>query len=241
MPGESAALLDMDVVEAAPIGRGVARRLEDEIIRGKFEPHQKLVETELCERFGVSRSPLREALQLLVNNGLLVKKPRYGVRVAEMSLKNLDDIFTCRVPLEAAAAARIAARPDHARVARELNGYVDAMAVSLDRADFPAAFDANVALTDALHAYCDNPVLQKLLDSLNKPALRYRYWIYGRSSETIGRMITANRQMVASIGAGDVARTEAITTAMLRRAWADMRKAGAKASFSSRAESAAAI
>ncbi len=241
MPGESTASWDEDVVEAAPISRAVAQRLESEIIRGTFEPRQKLVETELCLRFGVSRSPLREALQLLVNYGLLVKKPRYGVRVAEMSLKNLDDIFTCRVPLEAAAAARIAARPDHGRVARELNEHVDAMADSHNCGDFPAAFDANVALTDALHAYCDNPVLQKLLDSLNKPALRYRYWIYGRSSETIGRMITANRQMVASIGAGDVARTEAITTAMLRRAWADMRKAGAHASFTSRDDSLAEI
>src|ERR1700738_2979996 len=91
-------------VELAPF-------LEREIVTRRLEPGEKLVELELCARFGVSRSPMREALRLLEASLLVTRRPRYGVRVAPMTLENLDHVYACRAPLEALAASSVAIAP----------------------------------------------------------------------------------------------------------------------------------
>ena len=76
------------------------RRLRGEIVRGAFAPGERLVEEQLTRRLGISRAPLREALRLLGQQGLVEHLPRRGVRVVRLSSRDIDELFTLRDVLE---------------------------------------------------------------------------------------------------------------------------------------------
>ena len=85
---------------SAAIPEELASRLEDEIIFGAATAACRLTEDEVALRFGVSRSPVREALRLLERDGLVVREARKGIWVAPLSLKDFDEVYVCRIELE---------------------------------------------------------------------------------------------------------------------------------------------
>lgn len=193
--------------------------LEREIITRRLKPGEKLVELDLCARFGVSRSPMREALRLLEASLLVTRRPRYGVRVAPMTLENLDQVYACRAPLEALAASSVASAPWRAEAADALDACVKTMQDAADAGKVEQCFFANVALTDVLHDQSRNPVLTGLLAQINKAALRYRHWAFFRAPSMISLSIGANIDMVEAIRRGDAARAEAVTRDLVQEAW----------------------
>lgn len=88
-PLESSSLVDLAV-----------RRLRGEILSGALQPGERLVEEQLTRRFGTSRAPLREALRLLGQQGLVEHLPRRGVRVVELSGRDIAELFSLRDVLE---------------------------------------------------------------------------------------------------------------------------------------------
>ncbi|MBJ7291160.1 GntR family transcriptional regulator [Williamsia sp.] len=79
----------------------VARdRVRDAILGGSLVPGEKIVEEQLCAELGISRAPLREALKLLAQQGLVVQTPRRGTRVAEWSPTDIRQLFDLRCVLE---------------------------------------------------------------------------------------------------------------------------------------------
>ncbi|MEO9327483.1 GntR family transcriptional regulator [Gordonia aurantiaca] len=76
------------------------RRIRDAILSGALEPGQKIVEETLCADLGISRAPVREALRLLAQQGLVEHQPRRGVRVAEWSPRDILQLFELRQVLE---------------------------------------------------------------------------------------------------------------------------------------------
>ncbi len=88
----------------------VARTLEDEIVSGVVPPGQVLRQEHLCERFGVSRTPIREALQRLEALGLVTALPNRGARVRSISSAELREAFLVRAELEGLATAHAATR-----------------------------------------------------------------------------------------------------------------------------------
>lgn len=204
-----------------PLALELVQFIENQIITRELAPGTRLVEEELSERYGISRTPLREVLRLLEASSLVVRQPRRSVRVAPLTLENLDQVFACRVPLEALAAASVAALPDHrrARVVDTLQQQVDQMAAMALLADKEGGFRANVALTDVLHRECGNPVLTGLLAQLNKPALRYRHWAYLQQSRMLPLAVENNARMVDAIRQGDPDRADSVTRGLVQTAW----------------------
>jgi DNA-binding GntR family transcriptional regulator len=90
------------VVDIAPpsLVETVMDRLRDDIISGELAPGDRIVEEQLTRRFGISRAPLREALRLLGQQGLVEHLPRRGVRVATLSEAEVDELFELRDVLE---------------------------------------------------------------------------------------------------------------------------------------------
>jgi DNA-binding GntR family transcriptional regulator len=88
----------------------LARVLEDEIISGVLAPGQVLRQEHVCDRFGVSRTPVREALQRLEALGLVSAVPNRGVRVRSLSAAELREAFLIRAELESLATAEAATR-----------------------------------------------------------------------------------------------------------------------------------
>jgi DNA-binding GntR family transcriptional regulator len=207
-----------------PLAIELAPFLEREIVTRRLEPGEKLVELELCARFGVSRSPMREALRLLEANLLVTRRPRYGVRVAPMTLENLDHVYSCRAPLEALAASSIAASAWREEAAIALGVCLKKMRDAADAGKVEDCFFANVALTDVLHDQSRNPVLIGLLAQVNKAALRYRHWAFCQEPSMIALSIGANADMVEAIRTADPRRAEKVTRDLVQEAWKLVRR-----------------
>jgi DNA-binding GntR family transcriptional regulator len=98
-------------LHAASLVDLAVRRLRAEILSGELAPGERIVEEQLTRRFGTSRAPLREALRLLGQQGLVEHLPRRGVRVTQLSARDIDELFTLRDALEEFAVRCAATRP----------------------------------------------------------------------------------------------------------------------------------
>jgi DNA-binding GntR family transcriptional regulator len=76
------------------------RQLREEILSGQLSPGQRLIEEQIRQRFSISRAPLREALRLLAQQGLIEHLPRRGARVTEWSATDIEQLFGIRAVLE---------------------------------------------------------------------------------------------------------------------------------------------
>lgn len=102
------------------------QRLRSEILSGELVPGERLIEEQLTRRFGTSRAPLREALRLLGQQGLVEHLPRRGVRVTDLSPQDVDELFGLREVLERFAVQIAPQVPDPLALA-ELTNRLDAM------------------------------------------------------------------------------------------------------------------
>src|SRR5690606_19153041 len=93
-----------------PLRELVFEAIREAIIEGTLEPGERLMEAQLAEDLGVSRTPVREAIRQLELAGLVVMIPRRGAYVADISLKDVADVFEIRGALEALAASLAADR-----------------------------------------------------------------------------------------------------------------------------------
>ena len=85
---------------APSLVEATTRRLRDEILSGALEPGSRLIEEQICQRFSISRAPLRESLRLLVQQGLVEHLPRRGARVTIWSEEDIRQLFEIRAVLE---------------------------------------------------------------------------------------------------------------------------------------------
>jgi DNA-binding GntR family transcriptional regulator len=200
------------------LAKELARALEEEILYGQLAPETRLVEEEVAQRFGISRSPVREALRLLEQDGLVVREARRGIWVAPIGRADLDSVYSCRVALEGLAAEQAAnsRKPEHVKALRAVMGEMEQ---AFGARDVRAYFQANVRLTDAIHDAADNPTLRRLLSSIGKQAQRYRYLAYSRAPQLLEISLAGNRDVIGAIAGGDPAKARALTEKLLRRSW----------------------
>jgi DNA-binding GntR family transcriptional regulator len=111
-------------VQAQSLVDAVTERIEAAIISGALEPGSRLSEQALAASLGVSRGPLREAIRRLEGRKLLQRTPNIGVRVAALSLKDLNEVLQVREALEGMAAALAATHMTDAEVTA-LKGLLD--------------------------------------------------------------------------------------------------------------------
>lgn len=93
----------MAAIEHKQLWQAVADQLRDEILDGRLPAGSRLVESELAERFGVSRGPIRDALSELARSGLAVDLPRRGTFVPSLTERDLSEVYVIRRAIEEAA------------------------------------------------------------------------------------------------------------------------------------------
>ncbi len=91
----------------ANLSGDVCTRLSDRILKWEYPPGYRLTEEELCEQFSVSRSPIREALGMLVERGLVDKKARQGYTVRRLDLREINELYDVRLVLELSVVERL--------------------------------------------------------------------------------------------------------------------------------------
>jgi DNA-binding GntR family transcriptional regulator len=102
----------LERIQVQNLRESIEEQLRDAIVCGVFEPGERLVETELAERFGTSRTPVREALSTLESEGVITKSARRGYTMVELTEEDLDEIYSLRALLETEALRRAMTRPD---------------------------------------------------------------------------------------------------------------------------------
>lgn len=179
----------------------VCRKIADEIVLGRFAPRSRLDETMLAELFGVSRTPVREALKQLAIMGLVVYRPNRGTTVTEMSPEDLDRMFEAISDLEAACARHAALRmteSDRAGV-RELHlqGRAAMQDGDMDRYDA-----VNRELHAAIIRGAYNPVLSEMAARLRHRVAPFRRTQF-RNIERMGESFEEHSVIIEALLAHD--------------------------------------
>jgi DNA-binding GntR family transcriptional regulator len=187
------------------VAEGVYQHLRSELLSGKLEPGQWLREQELAAALDVSRTPVREAVRQLAQEGFLVIEANRGVRVRGLSLAEAVATFEVRERLESMAAGLAARHVDGAARAalaeqlRVMNAVDPA-----DQAEHVRADDAFHALVARLSG---NPVLQELVERLSERVMRVK--VLTRDVHVSAFAREQHARIVSAIGAGDEAAAEA--------------------------------
>jgi DNA-binding GntR family transcriptional regulator len=117
---------EAEIIQRRPLKEDIFDVLHEKIISGVFKPGDWLRQDDIATQLGVSMTPVREALDLLVSAGLAERAPYRGVRVREMSTKDIVEAYGMRLILEVSIAQE-AARNITAEQIRDLEGMLDEM------------------------------------------------------------------------------------------------------------------
>ncbi|MFD7714185.1 GntR family transcriptional regulator [Streptomyces sp. NPDC059785] len=157
-----------------PLVAQIAEWVGAGIIEGRLEAGQDLNSVELSRRFDTSRTPVREALMLLEQEGLVEMKARRRPRVAAPSLQDIRDIYQVRRRLLAMLAGLLVERATDEELA-ELRAQVEHMRELADAGDVDGYFWSHVQLQERMTEIAQNATLKQILDSLALRTLVLRH------------------------------------------------------------------
>lgn len=203
-------------IQTASIQAQVIRRLRDMILDGALAPGDSLSETSLAETFGVSRTPIREALKQLETEGLLEIRPRVGTFVSVLSRRDLTELFQMKEILEGGAARLMALRGNIPELAQLEHNVKESQ-----RAVARGATEKYVRLVHEFHdiivAGCDNLKLQAHYRTLMNQLVYER--LVRTSLTRPGRLVeseTEHEQILTLIAAKDAYNAERVTREHVR-------------------------
>ncbi len=173
-------------LEGATQAERLADSIADSVLSGEFAPGFRLDEMALAERFGVSRTPVREAIRLLASTGLIDVRPRRGASVALTSPAQLETLFGAMAEIEATS-ARLAALSMTPIERRRLQAKHDAMAAIVLRDDREAYATANIEFHTQIYLGAHNEIIADFAAGLRRrlaPFRRAQFRTEGRTSRS---------------------------------------------------------
>jgi DNA-binding GntR family transcriptional regulator len=186
----------------------ISGELRDLIVEGALAPGSRLNERELCARFGISRTPLREALKVLAREGLVDLLPNRGARVARLEAKDVADMFDVMGALEALAGKLAAPRITETEL-HEIRALHYEMLAAHARRDLPAYFRRNQAIHEAILAAARNPVLSMTYHGLAGRIRRARY-VANMTVERWDAAVAEHETILSALAARDGAHLSSI-------------------------------
>ena len=184
-----------------PLRDVVFENLRTAILEGNLKAGQRLMEVQLAEQLGVSRTPIREAIRKLELEGLVVMLPRKGAYVANMSFKDLIDVLEIRSSLEGLAASLAAERlreediSDLERVAKEFEK-------SVREADIDNVLKKDVEFHEKIFLMANNKKLYQLITSLWEQVHRFRVTYVSNYDASLS-LVDEHNRILEAIKSGD--------------------------------------
>lgn len=151
-----------------------ADRLRQLVTSGELAPGGRVNEAELSERFGISRTPMREAIKILAAEGLLETLPNHGARVAQITAEELEEMIEVTATLEASG-GELACRHITDAEIKQIERDHATMVAAWKRGDEAAYFNYNRAIHDAIMAASRNGTLLGIYNTLTGRIQRARY------------------------------------------------------------------
>ncbi|MDI6600482.1 MAG: GntR family transcriptional regulator [Thermoanaerobacteraceae bacterium] len=150
-----------------PVRDIVFEELRNAIFKGELKPNQRLIEEDIAKQMGISRTPVREALRMLENEGLVVHVPRKGVLVTGFSNEDIDEIYRIRGVLEGLAASLAV---DHITLKEltELEVILRKMKILIDEDRFNELMDLHNRFNYVLIRASRSPRLCSMIDTMQE-------------------------------------------------------------------------
>ena len=163
--------LNMDAY--LPLRDVVFHTLRDAILKGELKPGERLMELQLAAKLGVSRTPIREAIRMLEQEGLAVTVPRKGAEVAGLTEKDMQDVLQVREALDELA-ANIACEMITKEELEELIHAKEEFEAALHTKDIKRIAETDMKFHDIIYHATRNPKLVNIVSNLREQMYRYR-------------------------------------------------------------------
>ena len=183
--------------EYLPLRDVVFNTLRQAILRGELKPGERLMELQLANKLGVSRTPIREALRKLELEGLVNMVPRKGAEVADITEKSLRDVLEVRKALEELS-VQLACEKITEEEIEELKRVAERFKDTLNDQDVTKIAEADVAFHDVIYTATDNQKLILLLNNLREQMYRYRVE-YLKKEEAYPQLIAEHEELIDNI------------------------------------------
>lgn len=183
------------------LSESLREAIEEEVATGKLLPGTHLDEIELAKRFGVSRTPIREALSLLAGEGLVEIRPRRGAVVAQVTPQRLVEMFEVMAELEAMCARLAARRITDAELAALEAAHERCREAATGR-DSDAYFYANEHFHQAIYQAGHNAFLAEQAVALQRKVRPYRR-LQLRVRNRVNRSFEEHQEILDALKAGD--------------------------------------
>ena len=183
--------------EYLPLRDVVFNTLRQAILRGELKPGERLMEIQLANKLGVSRTPIREAIRKLELEGLVLMIPRKGAEVAEITEKNMRDVLEVRKALEELA-VQLACEKITAEEIEEMKKAAEEFRMILKNKDITEIAEADVRFHDIIYMATDNQKLIHLLNKLREQMYRYRVE-YLKKKECYPQLLREHQAIIEAI------------------------------------------
>lgn len=184
-----------------PLRDVVFENLRAAILDGNLKAGQRLMEVQLAEQLGVSRTPIREAIRKLELEGLVVMLPRKGAYVANMSFKDLIDVLEIRATLEGLAASLATERRSDDDVV-ELEKLAKEFETCVREADVEGVLKKDVDFHEKIFLMANNKKLYQLITSLWEQVHRFRVTYVSNYDASLS-LVDEHNRILEAIKAGD--------------------------------------
>ncbi|RXZ70342.1 GntR family transcriptional regulator [Fusobacterium necrophorum] len=161
------------IIKKKSIREQVYENLKEEIVNGKIQSGEKIIELEYAEKFGVSRTPLREALRMLELEGLVTNAEKGGVTVNYISKEDIEEIYKIRVALESIVLKEIIKKDESCLEA--LHSILEETRIALDEnMESEALIEIFQRFNHELYEAANLKQVSKLIKHLNEYTKRFR-------------------------------------------------------------------
>ncbi len=188
---------ELEMNEYLPLRDVVFQTLRQAILRGELQPGERLMEIQLANKLGVSRTPIREAIRKLELEGLVLMIPRKGAEVAEITEKSLRDVLEVRGSLEELAVELACERITQEQM-EELKSAAKEFEITLKNGDLTEYAEADVKFHDVIYQATDNMRLIQLLYNLREQMYRYRVE-YLKRTEVHSSLLDEHQVIIATL------------------------------------------
>ena len=184
-----------------PLRDVVFNTLREAILKGELKPGERLMELQLAAKLGVSRTPIREAIRMLEQEGLAVTIPRKGAEVARMTEKDMEDVLQIRDALDELAAS-IACEQISEEELAELRHTMHEFEESTKTGDVKRIAEADVRFHDIIYHATRNVKLENMLNNLREQMYRYRIE-YLKDQQVYEKLLSEHEEIIRHIEKGE--------------------------------------
>lgn len=166
-------LLPIKLDSYKPLREVVTETLREAIVSGVLRPGERLMEIQLAEELGVSRTPVRESIRKLELEGFVVMVPRRGTYVADLSIKDINEVYEIRTVLDVLAAGLAAERITEEEL-EELERILVQIGESIEENDVENLIELDSEFHDILYQASRNDRLVGIINNLREQFTRFR-------------------------------------------------------------------